>query len=211
MKKIILLSLMVVAAGAVQAETYHVEMVGAVEFSQVTFGIFADVVAGDAVLVQFDVDSDNYLDSTSFPTRGYVIDHPTYLLTIGGVSVGLQDPYAEGMTPYFVIRDNDPAVDGFFLSNGPDWPTGVFVNEPANVGDFFASTFEVAYTNDPLPSLEIGDAVGTYAYDSISSYYFSLNDGPFEAMFFEFVSLTISGGGVSVEPKSWSEVKSLFD
>jgi hypothetical protein len=116
-----------------------------------------------------------------------------------------------GLTPYFVIRDNDPAVDGFFLSHGTDFPTGLFIDEPANVDDFFGVSFNVTYGGELLDSLDIAGATGTYDFDGLTVFGFALTDGPFEAMFFIYEQMTITGGGVAVEPRSLSQVKALFE
>lgn len=191
------------------AEMYSVVITGSVDFSQVSFGQFADVVSGDPIVVELMVDSDDFIDSASFPTRAYAITD--FDVTIGGIAVGFQDPYPAGLTPYFVIRDNDPAVDGFFLSHGTDFPTGLFIDEPANVDDFFGVSFNVTYGGELLDSLDIAGATGTYDFDGLTVFGFALTDGPFEAMFFIYEQMTITGGGVAVEPRSLSQVKALFE
>jgi hypothetical protein len=208
MKLVIALVAMVALAAPAMAEMYTVEIVGSVEYSQVSFGQFANVVAGDPVLVSFALDSEDYMDDPTYPTRGYVASD--FWVTIDDVMVGFQDPYPADLTPYFVIRDNDPAVDGFFLSHGTAFPSGLLINEPANMADFFAVAFNVTYGGDLLSSLDIAGAVGTYDYDGLSVFGFTLDDGPFNAMGFIFEQMTISGGGVAVEEHTLSQVKDLF-
>ena len=65
-----------IAAIPVQAEIVRVEMRGTVEYNQVRppAAFNRDVVfSGDAVRVSFQVDSDNYVNSMNYPTRGYPI------------------------------------------------------------------------------------------------------------------------------------------
>jgi hypothetical protein len=199
----------VLFATPVQAALVTVEIEATVEYNQVTFGAFAAVNPGDGVMVQFLVDSEDYLDSGTFPTRGYLIDPASFVLVMGSVSVGLQDPFPAGQTPYFVLRDNDPAVDGFFLSTDVDFPFPLPLNEPANLDPYFGLRIEVGYVGTTLSSLDILDAVGTYDYTGLTSFYTVVHDAFAEPIGLEFVSLTISAP-VSVESTSWSSVKALY-
>jgi hypothetical protein len=196
--------------GSAQADNVRIEILGEVEYNQVNFGAFAAVGPGDPALIQFCIDSDVYADSPTYPTRGYVINQPTFTLTLGPVTVGLQDPFPTGETPYFVVRDNDPAVDGFFMSRSVDWPTGVPVNEPAQLDPFFTSTFEVSYDGATLSSLDILDALGVYGYAGIGSFYFTVNDSWAEPIGMIFTQLTISVGPSPTDNTTWGEVKALF-
>lgn len=206
---LVLAAAVLVAALPASAVTVMVEYTGTVEFNQVSFGQFGAVQSGDAVNIAFMVDSENFEDSTTYPTRGYEIDESSFTAVIGPVAVGLQDPFPAGQTPYFVMRDNDPAVDGFFLSRNVDFPNGLPLNEPANISDYFTVNGLVTYSGDTLSSLDILDALGTYEYDELQVFGFGLADGPFDAMGFVFESLTISSS-VPTENSSWSEVKDLF-
>ncbi len=206
--KLVVVVLAALLAAPAMAEMVTVEIVGSVEFEQVNFGQFANVHPGDATLVSFTVDSENYITG-SYPTRAYAIDQASFTLTIGSVTVGLQNPFPGGQTPYFVLRDNDPAVDGFFLSLGPDFPAALPLNEPANVADFFGLDFSVGYEGSTLDSLDILDAVGDYAYDGLTNFNFAVMDGPFEAIYFIFENLSISSS-VATEAATMSDVKALF-
>jgi hypothetical protein len=139
----------------------------------------------------FMLDSTDFFDSPNFPTRGYVIDQASYSFMLGSVTVGLQDPFPAGQTPYFVLRDNDPAVDGFFLSTNVDFPFGVPLSEEGQI-EQFVSNFSVAYNNDPLSSLDILDAGGVYDFDGLTNFNFTIGDGPFDAMGLVFEQLTIT-------------------
>jgi len=207
---LMLVMIALLATPAAFAETYTVEMIATVEFNLIGSGGFADISSGDAVLIEFTLDSENYVDSETYPTRGYVIDMMSFWVHMGDVTVGLQDPYPDGLTPHFVLRNNDPAVDGFFISHGTDWPSSLPLNEPGGIDPYFGQVFEVGYDGDTLDSLDIADAVGTYAYDGLTNFYFGVVDGPVDVIGFDFTQFTISGGGVAVEAKSLSQVKSLF-
>ena len=165
----------------VQAEFFEILIIGEVEFNQVTSGILGNVNPGDFAGISLWVDSDNFLDSPNFPTRGYVIEKTMFVLDFGGSNqLGLQDPFPGGVTPYFVIRDNDPAVDGFFLSRNIDVPMGLPLNQTGQFGQF-SQNFLVTYGGETLPSLNIEDAVGHYDLTGLSVFNWTISDGPFDA------------------------------
>lgn len=207
MKIAIILAAVALATPAV-AEIVNVEIIGSVEFEQVNFGEFANVHPGDATVVSFTVDSENYI-AGAFPTRAYAIDLSSFALTIGSVTAALQSPFPAGQTPYFVLRDNDPAIDGFFVSLGPDVPFALPLDEPANVEDYFGLAFSMGYDGDTLSSLDILDANGSYTYDGLTNFNFAVVDGLFEAIYIIFEQLNISAS-VATEAQTMSGVKTLF-
>lgn len=210
MKLAIVLLAVGALTGAALAETVQVQVFGEVEYNQIHSGEFAAVTAGDPVVFSFYVDSNDYVDSGSFPTRGYIADATSFSLTIGPVTTGLEDPFPAGLSPYFVLRNNDPAVDGFFLSTtGVDYPDAWPLNIPAQIAPYFSLNYQVTYTNDPLPSLDILDAIGTYDYTGISSFYTTINDSFAEAMGWIYDHMVISAA-VATETATWGDVKSLF-
>ncbi|MCA9751015.1 MAG: hypothetical protein KC591_02405 [Gemmatimonadetes bacterium] len=191
------------------ASPVNVQILGTVEYNQVSIGQFGNVNPGDPVSVTFTLDTTMFLNSASFPTRGYVIDESSFTLTAGSATVHLRNPFPG--VPYFVVRDNDPAVDGFFFSRGTDFPAGLPLDEAANGAGtrFFESGFSVSYEGTRLPSLDILDAVGTYDLSGIGSFYFVILDLGFEPIGFIYDQMTISAP-VSVESESWAGVKALF-
>jgi hypothetical protein len=75
-------------------------------------------------------------------------------MTVGGNPVTLDNPQPFGPA-YFVLRNNDPAVDGFLLSRNVDFPQPVSVHIPG-----LSPTHELDFLrtfNDgtPLPSLDL--------------------------------------------------------
>ncbi len=181
-----------VVAGSVQAgQPVEVTVTGEVEFNQINSGILGMANSGDAAVMTFMLDSNNFLDSMNFPTRGYEIDQASFSLTIGGNPIGLQNPFPAGQTPYFVLRNNDPAVDGFFLANNLDFPNGVPVNQTGQFGQFL-DNFSVGYTGDTLSSLDILDAAGTYDFGGLTNFNWTIDDGPFNAMGLIFSQMTIT-------------------
>lgn len=193
MRLITVLAVALVAVVApAQADIVNVEMTGTVEYNQARSAPLNEIAVGDAITMKFSVDSDLFTDSPNYPVRGYDIDLASYAITSGAVTVGMMDPYYPGRTPYFVLRDNDPAVDGFFtVDNNVDYP---YPGVPLDASGFcgpFEGHFDVGYGGDELDSLDILDAVGTYDYDGLTRYYFNLVDCGFEVVGIIFEQMTI--------------------
>ena len=131
--------------------------------------------------MSFLVDSDVFTNSTSVPTRGYHIDETSFVLTMGSASVGLQSPFPAGQTPYFVIRNDDPAVDGFFTATSVDFPIGVPLSQTGVFGQFI-NNYSVTYVGTTLSSLNILGALGTYNFTGLTVFNWTIDDGPFNAM-----------------------------
>jgi hypothetical protein len=208
---LITLSLLVLAAPAL-AEMVQVEIITEVEYNQVSFGILADVVPGDIVVATFLVDSDNFIDSTSYGVRSYPIDMASFQVTLGTVGpVGLVLPQPDNATVYFVVRESDPVSDGFFLSANPEWPwVNPYLDIPAQLDPYFGYKYEVGYSGDTLSSRDILEAAGSYGYDGIESFYVGLQDAWADAMGCILVQTVITPQGVPVEDTNWGNVKSLY-
>ncbi len=185
-----------VTATAAQAEMLVVTVRGEVEFNQIGSPPLGNANPGDAVTVTFLLDSNSFVDSPNFPTRGYVIDQGSFSVALGSSSViGLQDPFPGGQTPYFVIRDNDPAVDGFLLSTDFRFPVGVPLDQVGVFGNFIQD-FSVTYTGDTLASLDILDAVGAYDFTNLTVFGFNIEDGAFKPLGIVFEDLTIESQAI---------------
>jgi len=89
---------------------------GSVVESNVIGGNQINVPDGAPVIMSFQVDSTNFLNSPSFPTRGYPINLSSFAMTAGGQPINITNPQVSG-TAYFVLRNNDPAVDGICRQN----------------------------------------------------------------------------------------------
>ncbi len=170
----------------------EIRIAGSVEFNQINTGPLQGATSGDAAQMVFQVDSNDFTDSTNFPVRGYEIIAGSFTFSAGGNSVGLADPLPAGTVPYFVIRNDDPAVDGFFTGTNIDgFPNGI-PSDSMGVFGPFSPNFSVAYNQDPLASLDILGAVGTYDFTGgLTSFNFVVNDGPFDAMGLVFENMTI--------------------
>ncbi|MGI9456477.1 MAG: hypothetical protein ACR2NU_07940 [Aeoliella sp.] len=190
----------IVAGSAYGGTTFQVVVTGEVEFNQISASPLGNVNTGDAITMSFQVDSDLYLDGVSFPTRGYEIDHESFSLTLGSETIGLQDPFPLTETPYFVLRNNDPGVDGFFLGSHPDvgFPNGIPINQPG-IFSQLRMVYATTYPGDSLESLDIADSGGMYDFTGLSVFSMRISDGPAEAamgMVFEqmtIMSMSFSG------------------
>ena len=208
---VLALSLLLLAAPAA-AEIVQVEIICNVEYNQVQNGILADVVPGDVAVATFTLDSDNFIDSTSYGVRSYPIDMASFEFTIGAVGpVGLALPQPEDATVYFSLRESDPVSDGFFLSAIPEWPwVNPYLDIPGQLDLFFGYKYEVSYDGATLPSRDILDAVGSYGFDGIESFYTGLQDSWADAIGFIYVQTVITAQAVPTTDTSWGELKSLF-
>lgn len=181
------------AVAAMAGTPVQVEITGFVEFNQISGPPLGNVSNGADATISFMLDSDLFTNGTMFPTRGYTIEHASFELAIDAESLGLQTPFPVGQRPYFVLRDNDPAVDGFFLDMHPDagFPTGLPLEQTGIFGQFLCN-FYVTYGGTTLSSLDILDAVGTYDFTGLTVFNFTIDDGPFNAMGLIFEQMTIS-------------------
>lgn len=182
------------ATPAAFAADVQVTVNGNVEFNLIGDAPLGAVSSGEDATLSFTIDSDVFVDSPNFPTRGYPIDAASFTLTFAAVSIGLQDPFPPGETPYFVIRNDDPAVDGFFVATSVDFPTAVPIDQ-GGIVEQFRNDFSVTYTGNMLTSLDVLDAVGTYDFTGLSVFNWTVADGPFDAMGMIFEDLTIEAAG----------------
>lgn len=177
-------------AAATHAGIVTVTITGEVEYNQITFPPFGGNGAGSPVTLTFTLDSHVFTNSPNFPTRGYAIDPASFVLTVGSAVVGLQSPFPAGETAYFVLRNNDPAVDGFFIATSVDFPIGVPLSVSGQFGAL-ENDFSVGYTGDTLSSLDILDALGSYDFTGLTNFNWTINDGPFGPVGIVFGSMTI--------------------
>jgi hypothetical protein len=199
MKHLALLAGIGMLAGSAHAGVeVEVEVTGAVVFNLIGDEPLSGVMPGDGVVMSFTVDSDNFMDGVPGDTRGYEIDQSSFSMTFGGdVVQGLLDPFPDGETPYFGIVEGFPVSDGFFVSTSTVSPGGVpLEQEPLN------ANLSLGYVGETLSSLDILDALGTYAFDGLTSFGFDLwaNFPDNVGMAIDFEQMTISaeppdGGG----------------
>jgi len=168
----------------------RVTLQGSVEFNGFASGPLSNVDVGEGVTLSCLLDSASFVNSGSFPTRGYAIDKPSFRLQFAAGSMGLQNPFPAGQTPYFVLRNNDPGVDGFFISTNVDVPAGVPLPQVGSFGNV-RNDSSVTYGPTAIPSLDILQALGTYDFTGLSVYNWTIDDGPFNPMGIVFESLVI--------------------
>lgn len=205
-------ALTLLACGAM-AETVTIEFIGSVEYNQVNQGIFADVNSGDAVYATFNVDSDVFEESPGgYGVRGYNVDLASFQLTIGAVGpVALLNPQPDDETTYFSLRNDDPAVDGFFIANDIDWDYVLPKLEvPGGIDPYFNFHWTVGYTGDTFSSLDILDALGSYDYDGLTNFYTVIGDAWADAMGLEFMQTIISTGTVATDASTMSSIKAMY-
>jgi hypothetical protein len=177
--------------GSSRAEIVNVAVNGSVEWNFITTGPLGAAHVNDAAQLTFTVDSDNWVNNPQFPTRGYPINLSSFKLKFPTSEIGLRNPYPAGQTPYLVIRNNDPAVDGFMVSAGTGFPAGVPLNQAGGFGDF-ANEFHATYPGSTLSSLDVLGAVGHYDFTGLSVFNWTIDDGPNNAMGILFSDMTIS-------------------
>jgi hypothetical protein len=185
-----LLAMAVLSATLSAGVPVRVTWTGAVEFNSITAGALGNVGNGEAVTLSFLVDSDTFVNGPSFPTRGYEIDKPSFKLTFDSAVLGYQEPFGGTPTGYFVLRDNDPAVDGFLVSTNVENPIGVPISQAGILGQFINNTY-VTYRGVDLFSLDILDALGTYDFTGLTVFNWTIDDGPFNPLGIIFETLTI--------------------
>jgi hypothetical protein len=179
------------ACPTARAEPIRVLANGIVEYNQIMDPPLGLVMPGEAVVLTFLVDSDVFDDSAPTPTRGYPVDRTTFVLDFESTDIGLQDPYPVGQEAYFILRDNDPAVDGFILSPALSGGNGPPLDQAGAFGNFLCN-YSVTYEGTRLSSLDILDALGFYDYTGLQVFSFRVSDGPFDPLGINFVDMTIS-------------------
>ncbi len=185
---------LVLSAPLAQAQLVDVSIRGEVEFNLVSTGPLAAVTPLTPVEIRLQLDATDFVNSGVFPTRGYRIVDGSFEFDLGAGTLNLQSPFPGG-NPYFTIRDNDPAVDGFFLSDNLSSPSGLPLNLAGGFGQFIAN-FSVTYGGATLPSLDIMDALGTYDFTGLTVFNYTIDDGPFNpvGMIFESMEISMVGG-----------------
>ena len=210
---VLLLTALTLLASVAMAEMVTVEFIGTVEYTQVNQGVFADVNSGDDVHAMFTVDSDNWLVSPNgYGVRGYPIDIGSFELTIGTVGpVALVNPQPNDEVSYFNIRNADPVADGLFISNQLEWDNVLpKLDVAGGIDPYFGFHWSVGYSEETFSSLDILDAVGSYDYTGLTSFYTAIADAWADAIGLEFVQTVISVSTVSTESTTFGAIKAIY-
>jgi hypothetical protein len=210
---LVLITALTLLASVASADIVSVEMIGSVEYTQVNQGIFADVNSGDAFYASFTLDSDVWEPSPGgYGVRGYPIDVTSFELTIGSVGpVLLVNPQPNGETTYFNLRNADPVSDGFFISNQLDWDNVLpKLDVPGGIDPYFSLIWSIGYTEETFSSLDILDALGSYNFDGLTSFYCAIKDAFADPIGLIPEVTIISSPSVAIEDVSFGSVKALF-
>lgn len=168
----------------------RVTVTGTVEYNLVSAPPLGNADDGDPVELSFLVYSGDFVDSPSFPVRGYRIDRTSFRLEAGSATLALQSPWPAAEELYFSIRDDDPAVDGFMVTRNVASPTGSPLNQNGGFGPL-VNDFYVTYGGSTLSSLDILAAVGTYDFTGLTVFNWTVDDGPVNPTGFLFEKLAI--------------------
>jgi hypothetical protein len=155
------------AAASTRGDLVQIDVTGNVAFNVIQ-GNMVGVQLGDPVMMSFRVDSNVFVNSTRFPTRGYNMILNSFSMTVGGRPVPIVNPQPSGQTAYFVLRNNDPVVDGFLLTTNVDAQLPVSVNI-IGLTPIHDLTYVTTYNGDFLSSLNILDAIGTYGHTGLNT------------------------------------------
>ena len=152
-------------AGSTAADIVQVDVYGTVIFNATSGLPLSSVTVGETAHTSFTVDSNVFVDSIPGTVRAYDVMPASFSLSFsGGASVGL------GVGPaFFAVRNNDPAVDGFFLSDSTTSFGGVFLSQAPYREDFHAT-----YGGGTLSSVDILAATGTYDFTGLTVFGYNL-------------------------------------
>ncbi len=142
----------------------QVDMYGTVVFNGTSGSPLGGVTAGQLAHTSFTVDSTLFTDSIPGVVRAYDVMAGSFSLSFsGGASVGLAGP------AHFGVRNNDPGVDGFFLSDNTSSFGGVALSQSPYREDFHAT-----YGSSLLSSVDILGALGTYNFTGLTVFGYNL-------------------------------------
>jgi len=153
----------------VSARPVKVEIKGRVAYNVIK-GDLTNVKAGDPATMSFLIDSSVFADNPFHPTRGYTIKLESFAMNVGGVNLPIVNPQPDG-TAFFVVRDNDPAVDGFFMSQGDlSYPLPIAVKIPG-LNPVHELVFSRTFSNgNVLPSLDVLRSLKKFGFEYMSSF-----------------------------------------
>ena len=163
------------AATSAHADTVRVTTTGTVAARSGTLnGDFSSVAVNQAVTLSFLVDSNAFTSATA-ARGGYAIDMSSMSFTIGSAALTVKNTTA-GNTGFFVMRNNDPGVDGIVLSDGSAAGSGSFLVTAAGTTDAFRLAYSVSWTaaNSQWNNLDILAAQGTHGTTGLNSFDWSL-------------------------------------
>ena len=184
------LAAVLAATTVASAAVVRVEIHGSVEFNVFVNGplVSPNVQAGDPVVISFNLDSNNFIDSP-LPichTRGYRFVDGSFRLRVGGVDVSMVAGLPEAQVPYFILRDNDSVADGVLFANAgavcAQGEVAIPIDLPGASGAPFGLNFLRTFDDGNSPntvfnSLDILENEGYWAFEWMSSYNFGIDGG----------------------------------
>ena len=183
----LIIAILFVLVNRAGAAAVYVDMAGTVVQNNYTPTSPLNAVAvGSPAHTSFQVDSNAFLNSSTFPVRGYSIIPASFVTTLGSANVVLNSSVVPPQ-PFFSVRNNDPAVDGFIISNGVDFLTRIPTNFSSAGLEFVCS-----YPQSTLSSLDILGAVGTYTTSGLSLLEWDLGVGESIGIDINYNSMVIS-------------------
>ena len=173
LRSVVLAIAAVTTSVAALADTYRVSVTGTVS-SNFMGGAMAGMGSGTPASMSFLVDSTISLDGTSGATRGFLIDPTSFQMTVGGAVLVFDQTQAAS---YFGLRNNNPGVDGVFISHNGNGSQALSINVPGVTlvqQLTYSRTFAGGNPDTTLSSLNLADAVGNYAPGNVSGYTWTL-------------------------------------
>ncbi|HEY4080965.1 MAG TPA: PEP-CTERM sorting domain-containing protein [Burkholderiaceae bacterium] len=191
----------VLAPALAHADSYLVQMTSSVVETDRATGISGVMPLGSPVVMSFTVDSGNYLNSALYPTRGYVIDPASFNLNANGVDIAV----TMSTPTYFVLRNNDPRVDGVFLGDNVDYDSDFSATVPGLSQGYSFNYHQTWSGGNQFKSLDIADAVGTLGPQNLSVYQMDMQlQGGYVAATFDVPVITIRAIAAVPEPSSYA-------
>lgn len=181
-------------------------------------GEFPTVGVGDPVTLEFSVNS-GIVYEDSLMQRGYLMDHASFLLTLGTLEVDLSGFHEVYYDPYFLIANDFPDESGdadHFAAASETAINELFklllldVQHPD--GGQFNLKFDVAYATGTISSRDILPAAGVYGQSGLLRQDFAVRYGMGfnDSINISYSQLTISTSPTSTERGSWGRVKALY-
>jgi hypothetical protein len=215
---VILIALTIVVAASAQADTVYIEAKGTVIDKTMASGEFPTVNVGDPVTLEFSVNSGTVYED-ALMQRGYLMNHASFLLTLGTLEVELSGFHEVYFDPYFLIANDFPDESGdadHFAAASETVINELFKHLQLDMqhpdgGEFYLA-FDVAYDTGTIYSKDILPAAGVYGQSSLLRQDFAIRYGMGfnDSINISYSQLTISTSPTSTESGSWGRVKALY-
>lgn len=159
------------------------------------------VSASEGVSLSFRIDSGDFLDDEGGTRRGSLIDKATFSLAFQSLTVGLNEPpHLEAEPAYFVIGNDAPVPDCFFIGGELTSDVGLFL-QASGACETPRAHLVLEADGAMLESTQILDALGSYDASGLETIECWVSDLVFQPMLMGFDTITISavGGGWTLD------------